>query len=397
MRCLRQPCLRGRPPLQRRCLQSGPFSAKRSIDVHTHMYFPRYMQMLRERQQVPRVTGGASAAQPERLIILPGEDEEGSTSAGRPIGSEYFDVDVKLRFMDRHGISASVVSLANPWLDFLTAQEASKLASELNDDLQEMCEASRGRLFGFGVVAAQQPRTAAKEVERMMRELPLIKGIILGSTGAGKGLDDPELDPLFAACEATGCMIFLHPHYGVGTEHFSGTGHSLFLGLGFPFETTTAAARLIVSGTLDTFPGLKLLLAHSGGTLPFLAGRLDSCVAHDLAISQRLEHAPSDYLRRMYFDSTIYHEPGLKALLSLVDHERVMYGTDNPFFPPMNEATNNFDPHADADWPSTVRTRLQLGVGREERRAPARGTHPQDMLLRASTFNLARCPKRSIR
>ena len=353
--------------LRRRALSQ--WAGKRSVDVHTHMYLPRYMEMLRERSAVPRVAPGATVDAPERLVILPGEDEEESTAAGRPIGAEYFDVSVKLRFMDRHGIAASVVSLANPWLDFLPAGEASRLASLLNDDLQEMCNASRGRLYGFGTVAAHDPAHAAREVERIAKELPSLKGIVLGTSGAGRGLDDPSLGELYAACEAAGAMVFVHPHYGVGNEHFGDAGHSLFLALGFPFETTTAVARLIVSGTLDRHPALRLLLAHSGGTLPWLAGRLDSCVAHDLAIAHKLQSTPSAYLRRMYYDCTVYHEPAITGLLALVGPERVMYGTDNPFFPPMNPATGDFDPRAEEDWPSTVKNYSILDGLTEDQRA----------------------------
>jgi len=165
----------------------------------------------------------------------------------------------------------------------------------------------------------------------------------------GRGLDDPELLPVWKEIERREQVVFIHPHYGVGNEHFGDYGHTLFLALGFPFETTTAVsiveiagalyvllatyhrvcsfwtgrtwlfvpslittlprafvwmlcfppcfwlqiARLICSGTLDIVPNLKLLLAHSGGTLPFLAGRLDSCVKHDLHLRDKLENLPS--------------------------------------------------------------------------------------------------------
>ena len=74
-----------------------------------------------------------------------------------------------------------------------------------------------------------------------------------------------------------------------------------------------AVSRLIVSGTLEKFPKLKLLLAHSGGTLPYLIGRLDSCVAHDAALASKLPHAPSFYLKRLYFDALSYHLPTLQV------------------------------------------------------------------------------------
>lgn len=88
-----------------------------SIDCHTHMYTPRYMDILRSRTDIPRVV---EVNNQSRLIILPGEDKENTTSSGRVIGREYWDVSAKIQFMDNHRIQTSIVSLANPWLDFLS-------------------------------------------------------------------------------------------------------------------------------------------------------------------------------------------------------------------------------------------------------------------------------------
>jgi aminocarboxymuconate-semialdehyde decarboxylase len=248
-----------------------------SIDVHTHMYTPKYMEILKKRTEIPRVLtiGGE-----DRLVILPGEDKEISTSTGRPIGSEYWNVDVKLKFMEKHRISKSVISLANPWLDFLTGDAAASAAAELNDELQAICEQSKGKLYGFAVLPVRNPKAAVAEVRRL-KSLNCVRGVILGTPGAGNGLDHENMREVLEAIAAEGYMIFLHPHYGVGVEHYADTGHALFLALGFPFETTVAVSRLIVSGTLDKIPNLKLLVAHAGAALPALIGRLDSCVAHD--------------------------------------------------------------------------------------------------------------------
>jgi len=323
------------------------------VDVHSHAYLSSYMDLLRARTSVPRVVQGPAGE--DRLVILPGEDVEATTAAGRPIGPEYFDVGEKLRFMDRHGIATTLLSLANPWLDFMEPEEAAVAAKVLNDEMHDVCEASGGRLLGLATLPTQAPAAAAAELRRMRAAgySRTIKGVILGTSGAGKGMDDPALDEVYAELEEQGMLVFIHPHHGVGTEHFHGAGHALFLALGFPFETTTAAARLIVSGTLDRFPGLKLLLAHSGGTLPWLIGRLDSCVMHDLAIAQRLEHAPSEYLKRMFFDSINYRTENLTALIEMLGpggEDRILFGTDNPFFPPPGESAL-----ADTPWPSTVR------------------------------------------
>jgi predicted TIM-barrel fold metal-dependent hydrolase len=117
-------------------------------------------------------------------------------------------------------------------------------------------------------------------------------------------------------------------------------------------ETTIAVSRLIVSGTLDKLPNLKLLVAHAGAALPTLIGRLDSCVAHDLAVRNRLQHAPSQYLKKMYFDAISYSAPALQCLLSTVGNDRVMFGTDNPFFPPPDVPEEQIATSAEV-WPST--------------------------------------------
>lgn len=95
-----------------------------------------------------------------------------------------------------------------------------------------------------------------------------------------------------------------------------------------PTETLLikAISRLILAGTLDKFPDLRILLAHSGGTIPFLAGRLDSCVAHDPAVRDRLKHEPSWYLKRLYYDGVGYHAPALKLARELVGADRIMFG-----------------------------------------------------------------------
>ncbi len=260
-----------------------------SVDVHTHMYTPKYMEILRKRTDIPRVI---KVGNEDRLVILPGEDRELTTNIGRPIGEEYWNVESKLKFMDNHDIKKSVVSLANPWLDFLVGREAAAVAQELNDELQMICESSKSRLFGFATLPVRNPSASVAEIKRL-KSMSCIKGVILGTPGAGNGLDHSDMREVLEAVADAGYMVFMHPHYGVGTEHYHDSGHALFLALGFPFETTVSVSRLIVSGTLDRIPNLKLLVAHAGAALPALIGRLDSCVAHDIGSYLVFMHHPS--------------------------------------------------------------------------------------------------------
>ena len=146
-------------------------------------------------------------------------------------------------------------SSANPWLDFLSAPEANSLAKELNEDLEEFCSsspeldfASSGgspsikRLYGLGLlplVPEALPSDVLKTITQIS-SLPHLKGVIMGTQGLGRGLDDEELEPVWGEIERNGLVVFLHPHYGVPSSMWGGrdSGHVLPLALGFPFETT---------------------------------------------------------------------------------------------------------------------------------------------------------------
>lgn len=317
------------------------------VDVHTHVYPPAYMALLRSRGEVPYVRSFPDSPNPkqERLVILPAEDTA-STSRGRPIGPEYYDINQKLAFMDTHSIDISVLSLANPWLDWLPADTAAKTAQEINDDVNAMCALHPERLYAFGTLPlSAKADDIVTEVARL-NNLDQMRGVIIGTSGMGAGLDDPALDPVYAALEAQGQIIFLHPHYGLPSSVYGPRagdyGHVLPLALGFPLETTIAVTRMLLSGVFDRFPRLSVLLAHSGGTLPFLAGRIESCIEHD----GHLHGQPGFKSRRsvwdvlknnVYLDAVAYGKAGLKAAVEVSGADRLMFGTDHPFFPPLDE------------------------------------------------------------
>ena len=106
-------------------------------------------------------------------------------------------------------------------------------------------------------------------------------GVVSGTRLAGMAFDDLRLDPVWSALAETGTPMLVHPHFGLGLSAMDGFGHSLPLALAFTFETTTALSRLVMSGVLDRHPDLSVIGSHGGGTIPYLAGRLDGCWAPD--------------------------------------------------------------------------------------------------------------------
>ena len=318
--------------------------ASGAVDIHTHIYPPSYMALLRSRTTVPMIRDFEDAG--SRLIILPGENDPNvpSIARGRPISPDFFDITRKIAFMDKHHIQTSVISLANPWLDFLSGSEGSEAARRINDDIDAMCALFPGRLFAFGTLPLSAPvEQIVAELERM-QGLRHIRGVIMGTTGLGSGLDDLTLDAVYQALEKSQLLIFLHPHYGLPSSVYGPRaneyGHVLPLALGFPLETTIAITRMLLSGVFDRFPELQVLLAHSGGTLPFLAGRIESCVLHDGHLTKegklRGRRRVWDVLNNnIYLDAVIYSEVGLRSAVAASGVNRLMFGTDHPFFPPL--------------------------------------------------------------
>ena len=249
--------------------------------------------------------------------------------------------------MSKHHISTSIISLANPWLDFLPAGEALSAAKKINDELNSICKEIRGKLYAFATLPVSAPSDeVVAEIDRLSR-LPYIRGIILGTTGLGTGLDDPALEPIWDMLEKAQLVIFLHPHYGLPAEAFGSRaqiyGHVLPLSLGFPMETTIAFVRMWLSGTFDRYQRLKILVAHAGGTIPFLAGRVESCVEHERQFrvkdGKRLARRGIwEVLKQnVWLDAVIYSQLGVRAGIEAVGVERLLFGTDHPFFPPLDE------------------------------------------------------------
>ena len=305
---------------------TGPITGK-VIDLHSHLYPPRYMDLLRQRTEGPMVVARDGN---EYLAVLPGKDDRGDV--GRLIDDSYWNPAAKLAFMDRAGIDVSVVSPPNPWLDFLPAAPAVEMAGLLNQDLDAIARTSGGRLFGFGVLPTTADAAACTAELERIAALPHLRGIILSTQGLGRGLDDPRLEPVWATLATRGLTAFVHPHTGIGQEHYAAYGYVLYLALGFTFATTIEVAKVALAGVLQRHPGLHLLLAHGGGTIPFLAGRIDACLGHDeeLGAEQRAL-APRAALRGLVYDAITYSAEALRLVVDFAGPDKVVFGTDHPF------------------------------------------------------------------
>jgi aminocarboxymuconate-semialdehyde decarboxylase len=228
---------------------------------------------------------------------------------------------------DRQGVDVSVLSLV-PSLFFYDQGPASvEYLAETNDELAQVVSGS-SRLLGLAAIPMHEPEAAADELRRAVTDLGLC-GAQIGTTVApGEYLEAPRLEPVLAAASELGVPLMPHPYYvgptpGLEDFYFTNT-------IGNPVETSLVGARLVLSGVLDRFPDLRVILVHGAGFLPYQLGRLDRAAAVRPEARTATAQKPSEYLGRFWADS-ITHSPRALAYLSSVMPGRVLLGTDTPF------------------------------------------------------------------
>jgi aminocarboxymuconate-semialdehyde decarboxylase len=150
-----------------------------------------------------------------------------------------------------------------------------------------------------------------------------------GSIGADPRIDQDRMQSFYARCAELDLPIFLHPTDAIFNHLLDGYNGALFLSLGRVMEVSVAAMRLVLSGTMDRHPNLKLIMSHTGGALPYQSGRMDKNTK-----AAKLPRPASEYLRRMYTDTVSPHPAGIRFAIDYYGIDRVMYGTDYPCWDP---------------------------------------------------------------
>jgi predicted TIM-barrel fold metal-dependent hydrolase len=294
------------------------------IDSHSHLYSTTYLELLKSRTGLPRIDERDGASY---FVIFPDEERTG----GRIVEAPMWSMDEKLAAMDRGGFTHAVVSLGNPWLDPVIGAVSIDWARRINTEFAAFENQTEGRVFGLGVLPNAGPAEAAEFVVDIAKTDGLY-GIITGCRICGLAFDDPHLEPLWNTLSETGLPIFVHPHNAVAIDQLGGFGTVLPLGIGFPVETSIAVARFILSAVPQRHPGIRMLVAHAGGVLPYLAARLDVCWRGDEEARKRLAQPPSEAIAELWMDSVIYHRRGLNTAVEMVGPDRLLFGTDHPFF-----------------------------------------------------------------
>jgi aminocarboxymuconate-semialdehyde decarboxylase len=261
----------------------------------------------------------------EALVTREGRGGTRNPNPNLTLGS----VKTRLQAMDEQGIDIEALSI-NPYWYELEPGLAEQVIDLQNQKLAEFVGTERQRFQGLASVALQHPELAAEQLETGVKKYGL-KGALIGGSVNGQELADPKFHPFWAKAEQLGALIFIHPQ---GTDELESRlqGNGILTNvIGNPLETTIALSHLIFEGTLDQFPGVKILAAHGGGYLPSYAARSDAGGVTFPARFTPLKKKPTEYLKQLYYDSLVFTAEGLRHLVAEVGVSQVVLGTDYPY------------------------------------------------------------------
>ena len=268
---------------------------------------------------------------PEELDLIKGTNLAGNIS--NQLNGSLVLGPARLRALDERGIDVQALSHQGGWWYGTDRDLATRLIKVQNERLAAWCAANPDRFVGLASVALQHPDLAAQQLEEAVKTLGL-RGVGIAGHAGGEVPSSPKFDPFWAKVQELGVVVFVHPGGAENVLQEGALGGRGDLGniIGNPLETTVFLSRLIFDGTLDRFPGLKIIGAHAGGYLPSYIGRTD--VACEVRPSANCvnKKSPREYFKQQILvDSMVFTAEGLRHLVAEVGVGQVVFGTDIPF------------------------------------------------------------------
>ncbi len=290
-----------------------------AIDVHSHMLCREWLDLFKAhsapRFTIKEVVGGKQVIHYDGVPFMTPEDR-------------MFDYDARFKAMDEAGVDMAILSLTGPNVYWGDAEASSQAARAINDSFADANASYPKRIRWMASLPMQHPDRALAELERAIKKGAV--GVVVLANVGGASLTDPLFEPIWKEIDRRALPVFVHPTVPCGCGMMDMAAYQLSASVGFTYDSTLAVTRMIYDGFFDRFPNLKLIVAHGGGTLPFLAPRLDRCHTTVAACRVNISAKPSTYLKRIYADSVLYSDDALRSSLKCFGDEHVLFGTDFP-------------------------------------------------------------------
>jgi predicted TIM-barrel fold metal-dependent hydrolase len=289
---------------------------------------------------------------PELVDQIPQEalnrDYLGQSPGMRMLAPKLADItSERLQSMDANGITTQVLSVVGAGADLLDANHGPAFAKMYNDAIAERISAHPNRFKAFAHLPTTNPEAAADELERTVKSYGFCGALINGLTN-DEFLDDTKYAPILKRAEQLDVPVYLHPGlppkavfdaYYINLPKQAGTFLSI-AGWGWHSETALHILRLIVSGTLDKYPKLKLIIGHMGEMLPMMMVRSDKMFGIDQGGSN--QRSIIQTLREQVYITTsgLFTTPPLQIAIDTFGIDKILFSIDYPFS--TNEAGKNY-------------------------------------------------------
>jgi len=289
------------------------------IDVHTHMLNDAYLAALKRHgggYTLGKVVGGQTGVLKDGapfMTLMPG----------------MFDYELRLKAMDQAGVDIAIVTLTSPNVFWGSAAQSLEAARLMNTDMAAQQQRFPERIRFMCSLPWQHSKLALDELKRACDELGAV-GVMQLANVDGLSLTDKRFAPVWKEIDRRGLPVLIHPSAPPGTKYLDLMNYNLIASVGFMFDTSLSVSRMIFDGFLERYPNLKIIAAHGGGALPYLAGRLDICFDTMPACRERISKRPSSYLKKIYYDSVVFQQESLELAIKVGGADKVLYGSDYP-------------------------------------------------------------------
>lgn len=286
------------------------------IDFHNHFYPPEYIKEIETGPSFYKIT----------------YDEEGNPVIHSPgdyniIVPGHRLIDVRKQVLIDQGVDKQVLTFTAPGTIVETPERSVELARKVNDIFSSIAKNHKDSFTALATLPLNDPNESVAELERIMGPLGL-KGVMLYSNANGVALSDEIFWPLYEKANELKAVFYIHPTYPVGVEAM--TEFMLMPLLGFTFDTTLAAAKLVFTGIPERYPHIKWVLGHLGGTIPYLAERLDRGYEAFKECRVHIDRPPSYYLKQFYYDTVNFDINALEFAVDFAGADHVIAGSDYP-------------------------------------------------------------------